>query len=66
MRSGRSSVNLDFTFDLFICVAILTMHSEDICKTTDAASIYGTLNGLVIYRIAGNFRGRKLSRIREI
>jgi hypothetical protein len=44
MRAGRSVVNLDFTFDLFICVAILTMYSKDVCKANDAASIYGTLN----------------------
>ena len=44
MRAGRSVVNLDFTFDLFICVAILTMYSKDICRATDAANIYGTLN----------------------
>lgn len=44
MRAGRSVVNLDFTFDLFICVAILTIYSQDICKANDAASIYGTLN----------------------
>ena len=44
MRAGRSMVNLDFTFDVFICVAILIMYREDICKASDAASIYGTLN----------------------
>ena len=44
MRAGRSMVNLDFTFDLFICVAILTMYRKDICKASDAASIYWTLN----------------------
>ena len=44
MRAGRSVVNLDFTFDLFVCVAILTMYSSEICKASDAASIYGTLN----------------------
>ena len=44
MRAGRSVVNLDFTFDLFICVAILTMYSKEICKDNDIASIYGVLN----------------------
>lgn len=44
MRSKRASVNLGFTFDLFVCAAILTMSSEVISKGTDAASIYGYLN----------------------
>ena len=45
MRAERSSVNLGFTFDLFICAAILTMSNSDvISKGTDAASIYGHLN----------------------
>ncbi|XP_064387949.1 TBC1 domain family member 17-like [Halichondria panicea] len=45
-RSERSEVNLEFTFDVFVCVAILTMNSNDICKASDAAGIYGCLNGL--------------------
>ena len=44
-RSERSEVNLEFTFDVFVCVAILTMNSNDICKASDAAGIYGCLNG---------------------
>ncbi len=42
-RSERSEVNLEFTFDVFVCVAILTMNSNDICKASDAAGI--CLNG---------------------
>ena len=44
MKPGQAFANLEFTFDLFVCVAILTMHSKDICKATDAASVYGCLN----------------------
>lgn len=44
MRSKRSAVNLGFTFDLFVCVAILTMNSDIIAKGTDAASVYGYMN----------------------
>ena len=44
MCAKRSSLNLDFTFDLFVCVAILTMNSNVICQGTDAASVYGCLN----------------------
>ena len=44
MRAGRALMNLEFTFDLFVCVAILTMHSGKICDSTDAASVYGCLN----------------------
>jgi hypothetical protein len=45
MRSKRSSVNLGFTFDLFVCVAILTMNRDVITRGADAASIYGCMNG---------------------
>ena len=44
MRANRSFVNLGFTFDLFVCVAILVMNSDAISVGTDAASVYGTLN----------------------
>jgi len=44
MRAERALMNLEFTFDLFVCVAILTMHSNKICCATDAASVYGCLN----------------------
>ncbi len=45
MRVEYNPMNTDFTFDLFICVAILIMHSKELCKATDAASVYGCLNG---------------------
>ena len=45
MRAGRSIAHPEFTFDVFICVAILTVHSKEICKGADAGSVYGTLNG---------------------
>ena len=45
MRVEHAFLNPDFTFDLFVCVAILIMHSKDICKAMDAASVYGCLNG---------------------
>lgn len=45
MRSKRSTVNLGFTFDLFVCAAILTMNSDVITQGTDAASVYGCMNG---------------------
>ena len=46
-RAGGVSVNLNFTFSIFVCVSILLLHKEKICSASDAASIYGTLNGLV-------------------
>ena len=45
MRPGRGMMNFEFTFDLFISAAILTMHRDGICQATDAASVYGCLNG---------------------
>ncbi len=45
MRAERSFVNFGFTFDLFVCVAILVMNSDAIRGGSDAASVYGTLNG---------------------
>ena len=47
MRSKRSSVNLGFTFDLFVCAAILTLSNDIITKGTDAATVYGFLNRYV-------------------
>jgi len=44
MRAQRSLVNLGFTFDLFVCAAILVMNSDAISVGADAASVYGTLN----------------------
>ena len=44
MRPGRGMMNFEFTFDLFISAAILTMHRDQICQSTDAASVYGCLN----------------------
>ena len=45
VRAGRSMAHPEFTFDVFICVAILTVYSKEICRSADAASVYGTLNG---------------------
>ena len=44
MRAGRSIAHPEFTFDVFMCVAILTVYSKEICKGADAGSVYGTLN----------------------
>ena len=46
-KAGGVSVNLNFTFGIFVCVSILLLHKEKICSASDAASIYGTINGLV-------------------
>ena len=48
MRPGRGMMNFEFTFDLFVCAAILTLHRDKICQSTDAASVYGCLNRLAI------------------
>ena len=44
MRPGRGMMNFEFTFDIFVCAAILTLHRDSICFSTDAASVYGCLN----------------------
>ena len=44
MRPGRGMMNFEFTFDIFVCAAILTLHRDSICLSTDAASVYGCLN----------------------
>lgn len=48
MRAKQSLVNPGFTFDLFVCAAILVMNSTTISAGTDAASVYGSLNRFVI------------------
>lgn len=51
-RAGGVSVNLNFTFSIFVCVSILLLHKDKVCCADDAASIYGALN-----RLAGYCRG---------
>ena len=51
MRPGRGMMNFEFTFDLFVSAAILIMHRDQICQATDAASVYGCLNGYVMVEV---------------
>ena len=51
MRPGRGMMNFEFTFDLFVCAAILTLHRDKICQSTDAASVYGCLNRLAFVSV---------------
>lgn len=44
MKADLSNINPLFSFDLFVCVAILTMHKQELCRERDAASVYGFLN----------------------
>ena len=44
IRSTGSGLNTEFTFDLFICVAILRLHCSIMSEEKDAASVYGFLN----------------------
>lgn len=48
-RAGGVSINLNFTFGIFVCISILLLHKDKICVSSDAASIYGTLNGLAMH-----------------
>ncbi|XP_028416871.1 TBC1 domain family member 15-like [Dendronephthya gigantea] len=44
--TGIVEVNADFTFDLFICLAILVSNRTQLSNCSDLASIYNTINGL--------------------
>ena len=44
IRNTGSGLNTEFTFDLFICVAILRLHCSILSEEKDAASVYGFLN----------------------
>ena len=46
LYTGLAEVNADFTFDLFVCLAILVSHRTELSKCNDLASIYNTINGL--------------------
>jgi hypothetical protein len=46
VRHGRGMMNFEFTFDLFVSAAILTIHRDKICLESDAASLYGCMNSL--------------------
>ncbi len=43
-RSVTAGLNTSFTYDLFVCIAILTSHKREVSKEMDAASVYGYLN----------------------
>ncbi|PIK61193.1 putative TBC1 domain family member 17 [Apostichopus japonicus] len=45
-RLAVADINTEFTFELFICVAILHHHREDIKKCNDSASVFQFINGL--------------------
>ena len=45
LYAGIAEVNSDFTFDLFVCLALLVLHREELSQCQDLAMIYNTLNG---------------------
>ena len=45
LYTGLVDVNADFTFDLFVCLAILVSHRTELSMCHDLASIYNTING---------------------
>ncbi|KAJ8028807.1 TBC1 domain family member 15 [Holothuria leucospilota] len=45
-RLAVADINTEFTFELFICVAILHHHREDMKKCNDSASVFQFINGL--------------------
>ena len=47
MRSVKMGLNKDYTFDIFLCVAILILNKSQVSIEQDAASIYGCLNRYV-------------------
>lgn len=49
LYAGIAEINADFTFDLFVCVAILVSYREELSKCEDLSSIYNTLNGLAMH-----------------
>lgn len=44
---NNPEINSEFTFELFVCVAILRKYREDLLKGTDVADIFTFINGLV-------------------
>jgi len=41
------ALNHEYTFELFVCLAILRMYRDDLLKTGDVADIFTVINGLV-------------------
>jgi len=39
-----TGMNLEYTFDIFLCVAILTEHRDNILKTEGAVELIGYIN----------------------
>jgi hypothetical protein len=44
VKTTSIGLNQQYSFDVFICVAILLMNKKAVSKDLDAASIYGCLN----------------------
>eukprot|EP00039_Didymoeca_costata_P028524 m.21341 g.21341 ORF g.21341 m.21341 type:complete len:474 (+) comp7116_c0_seq1:153-1574(+) len=44
----RGTPNNKYTFELFVCIAILRMYRKDLLKTGDVADIFTFINGLVM------------------
>ena len=40
-------LNQEYTFELFVCMAILRMYRDDLLKTGDVADIFTVINGCV-------------------
>lgn len=45
VRPAKFGLNQQYSFDVFICVAILLINKSSVSAERDAASIYGCLNG---------------------
>ena len=51
-----AGLNLEYTFDVFLCVAILTKHRDNLLKAVGAVELIGYINrweGLVIEESVG-------------
>ena len=44
---AKDKTNQDFTFELFVCVAILRINRDEIMKARDVADVFTFINGLV-------------------
>lgn len=44
---AKDKTNQDFTFELFVCVAILRTYREELLKARDVADVFTFINGLV-------------------
>jgi len=44
VRADKKSYNMEYTFEVFVCVAILLLHKAEFMKSPEAGDLYTCVN----------------------